>query len=127
MYKFNFKKSKKGKFIVTIYFSISDTGITQAPAIPVQQTYTFNLKYKAEVDCNDMKIRNQIKANILETIRAHLRKLVKRFVKLCSLTEISKCFASIKVEIKNCRETTTRKRATAPSTIDVELNIPDLG
>uniref|UniRef100_K1QCU7 Vacuolar protein sorting-associated protein 13C n=1 Tax=Magallana gigas TaxID=29159 RepID=K1QCU7_MAGGI len=103
-----------------------DTGITQAPAVPVQQTYTFNLKYKAEVDCDNMKIRNQIEANILETIRAHLRKLVKRFVKLCR-TEISKCFASIEVKIKNCRDTTTRKRATAPSTIDVELNIPDLG
>lgn len=117
----------KGQFVVAVYFSLSDTGTTEAPAIPVQQTYTFNLKYKAKVDCKDMKIRNKIEANILETIRAHLRKLVKRFVKLCSLTEISKCFASIKVEIKNCRETTTRKRATAPSTIDVELNIPDLG
>lgn len=63
MYKFNFKKSKKGKFIVTIYFSISDTGITQAPAVPVQQTYIFNLKYKATVDCYNVEIRNQIKAN----------------------------------------------------------------
>lgn len=116
----------KGQFVVAVYFSLSDTGITQAPAVPVQQTYTFNLKYKAEVDCDNMKIRNQIEANILETIRAHLRKLVKRFVKLCR-TEISKCFASIEVKIKNCRDTTTRKRATAPSTIDVELNIPDLG
>lgn len=61
-----FKKSKKGKFIVTIYFSLSDSGITQAPAIPVQQTYSFNLKYKAVVDCNNFEsIRNQIEANIL--------------------------------------------------------------
>lgn len=32
------KSPKKGKFIVTIYFSISDTGITQAPAVPVQHS-----------------------------------------------------------------------------------------
>lgn len=61
-----FKKSKKGIFIVTIYFSLSDSGITQAPAIPVQQTNSFNLKYKAVVDCNNFEsIRNQIEANIL--------------------------------------------------------------
>lgn len=74
-----------------------------------------------------MDIRNRIKANLLQIIRARLRELVKRFVKLCSLPEISKCFASIEVKIKNCDTATTRKRATAPSFIDVELNIPDLG
>lgn len=74
-----------------------------------------------------MDIKNQIKANLLQIIRARLRELVKRFVKLCSLPEISKCFASIEVNIKNCNRATTRKRETEPSTIDVELNIPDLG
>lgn len=74
-----------------------------------------------------MDIRNQIKANLLQMIRARLRELVKRFVTLCSSPEISKCFASIEVKIKNCVTATTRKRATAPSFIDVELNIPDLG
>lgn len=118
MYKFNFKKSKKGKFIVTIYFSISDTGITQAPAVPVQQTYIFNLKYKATVDCYNVEIRNQIKANIFFSF--------KRFVKLCNLPEISDCLAPIEVTIKNCEIATSRKRASEPSIIDVKLNIPDL-
>lgn len=118
----------KGQFVVAIYFSLLDSGITQAPAEPVKQTYTFDLKYKAEVDCNNIEsAKTQIEANILVKIREHLRKLVKRFVKLCSLPEISKCFASIEVKIKNCGIATTRKRATAPSFIDVELNIPDLG
>uniref|UniRef100_A0A8W8JQE5 EGF-like domain-containing protein n=3 Tax=Magallana gigas TaxID=29159 RepID=A0A8W8JQE5_MAGGI len=111
-----------------VKLSIPDSGTTQAPAEPVQQTYSFNLKYKAEVDCDNFgSIRNQIKANILGKIRGHLRNLVKRFAKLCSLPVISKCFASIEVKIKNCNTATTRKRSTAPSFIDVELNIPDLG
>lgn len=118
---------KNGKFIVTIYFSISDTGITQAPLVPVQKTYTFILKYKATVDCYNVEIRNQIAANILVTIRAHLRELVKRFSKLCILQEIRNCFASIEVLIKECHRIALRKRATGPSAIDVELNIPDLG
>lgn len=121
------KTSKKSIFIVTIYFSISATGITQAPTIPVQKTYTFNLKYIAIVDCTNVEIRNQIGANILVTIRAHLRKLVKRFSKLCILKEISNCFASIGVLIKGCYRVPLRKRAIEPSAIDVELNIPDLG
>lgn len=117
----------KDQFVVAIYlFSLSDSGTTQAPAEPVQ-TYTFNLQYKATVDCNNMEFRNQIKANLLQIIRARLRELVKRFVNLCRLPEISSCFASMEVKIKNCDTATTRKRATAPSTIDVELNIPDLG
>lgn len=80
------------------------------------------------MDCTDPNTQNAIKGNLLVTIREHLKKLVKRFVKLCSLPEISNCFASIEVKIKNCKKTTSRKRATAePSTIDVELNIPNLG
>lgn len=74
-----------------------------------------------------MDIKNQIKANLLQIIRARLRELVKRFVNLCRLPEISSCFASIEVTIKICNRATTRKRATESSTIDVELNIHDLG
>lgn len=118
----------KCQFMVAIYFSLSDTEIPQPPAEPVQQTYTFNLQYKATVDCTDMYIRNQIKANLLNRIRARLKTLVKRFVKLCSLPEISKCFASTAVMIKSCLKTTVMKRSTRePSSIDVELDIPDLG
>lgn len=79
------------------------------------------------MDCTDKTIKNQIKANLLAKIREHLRNLVKRYTKLCSLLEISRCFASIDVTIKGCNKVTSRKRATEPSTIDVELNIPDLG
>lgn len=79
------------------------------------------------MDCNNGEIRNQIKANILVKIRAHLLKLVKRFVQLCSLPEITDCFASIEIAMKSCKTATSRKRAREPSTIDVELDIPDLG
>nr|XP_034312620.1 uncharacterized protein LOC105346442 isoform X2 [Crassostrea gigas] len=110
-----------------VRLAIQDTGITQAPAEPVQKTYTFNLRYMATVDCSSMETINQIGANILITIRAHLMKLASRFYKLCILYEIINCFASIEVTIKKCMTSTSRKRATEPSTIDVELNIPDLG
>lgn len=115
----------KGQFVVAIHFSLSDTGTTQAPAEPVQQTLTFNLKYKASVDCSN-DIKEKIKANLLDRIRKHLMTLLKRFSKLCTLPEISNCFASLEVIIKGCDRVTSRKRATEPSTIDVELNIPNL-
>lgn len=117
----------KGQFVVAIYFSLLDSGSTQAPAVPVQQTYTFNLEYRATVDCRNQDVRNNIKANLLDKIREHLRELLTRFKKLCILPEISSCFASIEVTIKDCKTATSRKRATEPSTIDIELNIPDLG
>lgn len=79
------------------------------------------------MDCSNVEIKNQIKANILVKIRARLFKLVKRFVQFCYLQESSDCFAHIEVAMKSCKTATSRKRAREPSTIDVDLNIPDLG
>lgn len=118
--------SRKGKFTLSIYFSLSDSGTTHAPAVPVQHTYTFNLGYSAKVDCTNVETIYQIRANLYVTIRARLRNLVKRFSKLCNLPEISNCFVSITLHITNCNRAILMKRATEPSTIDAELNIPDM-
>lgn len=107
-------------------FSISDTGTTQAPAVPVQEIYTFNLEYTATVDCDIPDTKSQIKANLLIKIQKRLRTLAKEFVNLCRLQEKSNCFASLTLDIK-CKKITTRKRAIEPTTIDVQVKIPDLG
>ncbi|XP_062586584.1 multiple epidermal growth factor-like domains protein 10, partial [Saccostrea cucullata] len=97
--------------------------ITSTPIPPKEQKYSFNLKYRANVNCSDEEAKNALLQQIRKKVIGRLIELAKQYPSMCNRENVSECFQSVKIGLKACKATNRKKRSMDSFGLDITGDI----
>ncbi|XP_062571486.1 proprotein convertase subtilisin/kexin type 5-like, partial [Saccostrea cucullata] len=100
--------------------------VTTAAPVVRQQTFIFSLTYRMDLDCNVPDALSAALANIRARIIRRLIALASRFINFCRKVNVNECFVTLRVQSNACTKVRRKKRAVAPTDLDVKVDIPDV-